>query len=323
MSTRPVAPPNADVAVPSPDLLAAEAALLDTVGVPVERGDVRVDLPGVEGGARLHYLTCGEGDPLVLLHGRGNAAAMFAPILRQLAESGRRVYALDLPGWGLSEKPRFTGHTAQDALDLWVAGVHGFLDALDLGAVELLGHSMGGFTALGMALAHPERVRRLVLLDAGGLGRQSQFDVRLYFWLKPERLHRWFGPRMTAYILNRDHRAAQISDDAFFRFNHLIATQADVIPSGGAAFDRWVSITGVHMELRHRLRELQMPVLLAWGDRDQVVPVSSAFAARKHIPYGSMVIFSNAGHSPYLERPDDVARVVSLWLDGHRVPTRV
>src|SRR5258708_21091443 len=109
----------------SPPLAAAEEALLATTGIPVERHEVVVS------GTRLHYLTCGEGQPLLLLHDRGNAGALFAPILAPLAER-RRVIALDRPGWGLSDKPRFPGRTPQDRLAVWVAGGPGLLDALRL-----------------------------------------------------------------------------------------------------------------------------------------------------------------------------------------------
>ncbi len=95
------------------------------------------------------------------------AAALFAPILAALA-AGRRVIALDLPGWGLSEKPPFTGNTAADAVGVWRAALLGFLDDQGLTQTDLAGHSMGGLAALAVALDAPERVRRLALIDLAG-----------------------------------------------------------------------------------------------------------------------------------------------------------
>ncbi|HEX4627510.1 MAG TPA: alpha/beta fold hydrolase, partial [Gemmatimonadales bacterium] len=189
-------PPATIVTAPPTALDALEIALLATTGIAVERRDVEV------GGVRLHTLACGaeEDVPLVLLHGRGGAGAGFAPILPQLAVR-RRVLTVDLPGWGLSEKPRFSGHTPEDALRVWVDGAMAFLDGQGLEQVDLLGHSMGGFTALGLALAHPERVGRLILVDSAGLGREMQLDVRLYFGLGPEKLHRRLGRRFTRFVL--------------------------------------------------------------------------------------------------------------------------
>src|SRR5579884_1412499 len=113
---------NRDHPHEQPDLRALEAALLATTGIPVEQREVQV------GGLTLHSLACGEGEPLVLVHGRGLAGALFAPVLRQLA-ARRRVVTLDLPGWGLSEKPPFTGHSAEDALAWWRGAVLAFLDS--------------------------------------------------------------------------------------------------------------------------------------------------------------------------------------------------
>ncbi|MGH2503155.1 MAG: alpha/beta fold hydrolase, partial [Ktedonobacterales bacterium] len=211
---------------PDAALLAAEDALLATVGVAVERGEAPAP-----GGARLRYLTCGAGEPLVLLHGRGSAGAAFAPILAALAGQ-RRVIALDLPGWGLSEKPVFRGRSPHDALTFWIDGVIALLDHLGLGVVDLLGHSMGGFTALGLALEHPERVGRLLLADAGGLGRNVPLDARVYFWLKPERLHRWFGRNFMARVMAQDGSSHSVPRDAAFEFAWAVTTQRDVIPSG-------------------------------------------------------------------------------------------
>jgi pimeloyl-ACP methyl ester carboxylesterase len=306
-----------DVASQPTTLLRAEEALLRTASVAVERGEA----PG-PGGMRLHYLTCGEGEPLVLLHDRGSAAALFTPIFAPLAAQ-RRVIALDLPGWGLSDKPIFTGRTPQDALRFWMDGVLALLDHLGLDSVDLLGHSMGGFTALGLALDHPDRVRSLLLTDAGGLSRTMALDARLYYWLKPERLHRWLGRDFMARLIAREHPGHPVPRDEAFEFAWHVTTQQAVIPSGARAFDRWVNLMGVHLNFLDRLLKLEQPTLLLWGDRDHVTPYADALHARKYVRYGRLVVFTGCGHSPFTERPADFARVVNVWLNGGNAPSRV
>lgn len=295
------------------DLHALEEALLRTAGIPIERRDVDA------GGLRLHYLACGEGQPLVLLHGRGNAAALFAPILRQLAER-RRVVALDMPGWGLSDKPPFTGHTPEDALRFWMDGVLAFLDSQGLAQVDILGHSLGGMTALGIALDQPDRIGRLALVDPAGLGRRIQLDVRLYFALGPEKLHRRFGKRFTRLAMRKGQAMA---DPAQFDFAHALLTQEAVIPSGARAFSKIVDLGGVHLDFVDRLSELEMPVLMLWGDRDQVIPYENGLAAMRLLRDGTLVALSRCGHSPYAERPDDFASVLLAWLDNLYVRPRI
>ena len=233
------------------------------------------------------------------------------------------MIALDLPGWGLSDKPPFTGRDARDALRVWMGGALALLDALGLDQVDVLGHSMGGLTALGLALDHPTRVSRLILVDAGGLGRTMPFDIRLYFWLKPERLHPLLGQRFMAWAMAQDDPRYRTLRDETFAFTWAVTTQPEVIPSGARAFDRWVSIAGVNFDLRDRLRELELPVLMVWGERDRITPYASALQARRRIAHGRLVAFTHCGHSPFAERPEDFARVVNVWLNGGGAPSRV
>jgi len=294
----------------------AEEALLATAGIPIERHDA------VVGDVRLHYLTCGEGDPLLLLHGRGGAGALFTSILPQLAKE-RRVLTLDLPGWGLSDKPPFTGQRARDTLAGWVESVAGFLDSQGLENIDLLGHSMGGFTALGMALAHPERISRLILVDAGGLGEDIQWDMRLYYALGAEKVHRRLGPRFTRLALRQGvGKHADELPPQYYDLAQALLTQAEVIPSGAAAFNRWINFSGVHLTLMDRLKELEMPVLLLWGDSDAICHYSSALVAARQLRDGQLVAFTHCGHTPFLERPDDFAHVLLTWLNGIYVPPR-
>lgn len=300
-------------------LLAAEEALLRAAApeVAVERGEITTPE-----GARLHYLSCGAGEPLVIVHGRGGAGAQFARLFPALAPQ-RRVITLDLPGWGLSDKPPFTGRDTDDALRVWTGGVLALLDALGLERVDLLGHSMGGLTALSLALDHPERVERLILVDSGGLGRTTPFDVRLFFWLMPERLFPRFGQRFMAWTMAQDDPRYKTLRDEAFEFTWQVYNQPEIIPSGGHAFNTWVTPLGVTIDLRDRLRELEMPVLLVWGERDRIVPYAEALRARRHIAHGRLVAFTHAGHSPFAERPDDFARVINVWLNGGGAPSRV
>jgi pimeloyl-ACP methyl ester carboxylesterase len=303
-------------------LLAAEETLLRAAApdVTVERGEVTA-----LDGARLHYLDCGAGDPLLLVHGRGGSGAQFAPLLSALAAQ-RRVITLDLPGWGLSDKPPFMGHNTADALAIWTAGVLALLNALDIERIDLLGHSIGGLTALQLALDRPERVNNLILVDAGGLGRTTPFDVRLFFWLMPERLFPRFGKDFMARILARDdsrYRTEPAAMAPLLDFAWALYNQPEIIPSGGRAFNRWSNPWGVNYDLRDRLPELQIPVLMLWGERDRVIPYSEALLARRRIAHGRLVAFTRNGHSPFAERPTDFARVVNVWLNGGGAPSRV
>ncbi|MGO8950726.1 MAG: alpha/beta fold hydrolase [Ktedonobacterales bacterium] len=298
-------------------LRVAEDAVLRLTGIPIERLDIEVD------SNRLHYLCCGSGEPLLLLHERGWAGATFAPILPMVSEQ-RQALTLDLPGWGLSDKPIFTGHSPKAALNVWMNGVLGFLDALGIDQIDLLGHSMGGFAALGLALEHPGRVRRLILVDPAGIGTDMSMDSRLYFGIGPEKLHRRLGRLFTRFILSMGGGSVHNElDEPMFDLYHALLTQADVIPSGARAFHTWINLFGIHLTLAHRLHELEMPVLMLWGDSDSLNPYDTGLHSIRSLRDGQLVAFTHTGHSPFAERPDDFAAILLSWLNGVYVRSRV
>jgi pimeloyl-ACP methyl ester carboxylesterase len=301
---------------PISSLRAAEDAVLRSTGIPIERQDIEVD------GTWLHDLTSGEGEPLVLLHDRGLCGASFASVLPMLSAE-RRALALDLPGWGLSSKPTFTGRNAEDALGVWMNGVLGFMDALGLPQVDLLGHSMGGFTALGLALEHPTRVRRLILVDPLGISNEMQMDSRLYFGIGPEKLHRFFGRRFTRRLMSPGSNLHPELEESLDALYHELLTQVDVLPSGARAFHTWINLTGIHLTLAHRLPELEMPVLILWGDSDSLAHYEIGLHVIRTLRDANMVAFTHTGHSPFVERPDVFGEILLAWLNGRYVRPRV
>ena len=122
------------------------------------------------GGHRIHYLAGGKGPPLLVVHGVASRADDGAPIYRELMRT-HRVYALDLLGYGDSDRPLDSDYSVTTQAEI----VRGFMDAVGLREADVMGVSMGGWVALKVAAEHPERVRRLVLVSSGGL----QFDTTL------------------------------------------------------------------------------------------------------------------------------------------------
>src|ERR1700722_248144 len=149
-------------------------------------------------GLDLHWAELGEGRPLALLPGRSDSHRTWLDVVPELARS-HRVLLLDLAGHGLSERP-----DASYALDWHAKIVGGWLEALGLEDVDLVGHSFGGGVALWMMLLeHRARIRKLALVSAGGLGRGVSFLLRLASVpLVVERFGQPFMGRGTRLALN-------------------------------------------------------------------------------------------------------------------------
>jgi pimeloyl-ACP methyl ester carboxylesterase len=255
-----------------------------------------------------------SGEPVVLLHGLASDSDTWDRAAPALAERGLRVLAVDLIGHGQSDKPRGTY-----LLDDFALSLAAFLDAVDVPAATLCGHSLGGAIAVHFGARYPERMRRLVLVSAGGLGREVHpmlraaalpvapavlrlaLHPRLVAWYARPRLHRTL--RLTpdnVANLRRARRALGADDgrDAFF------AALRGVIEPGGQR--------GSFIEMR-TLAE-HVPTMLVWNEKDPVIPVSHAHAAHEHLPGSRLVVFPGGGHEPHRRDADRFADVVAEFV---------
>ncbi|MBI4864590.1 MAG: alpha/beta fold hydrolase, partial [Candidatus Riflebacteria bacterium] len=126
-------------------------------------------------GCQIYYQDVGRGDPVVLVHGWPVSSLYWNNVIPDLARR-RRVLALDLKGFGRSDRPNCKAYRIADLAD----DLAGFLDELGIASADLVGHSLGGMTSLFLALSHPRKVRRLVAVAAPVHGPSS-----LFWYLKP------------------------------------------------------------------------------------------------------------------------------------------
>jgi len=253
---------------------------------------------------RMHLLEVRGDGPrptAVLLHGLSSAGAHLAPLIRALRPSFSRVVAPDLPGHGLSAMP--PADACFGDLDQALA------EAIDHVAhpdapIVLFGNSLGGFAAIRYALARPERVRALVVASPGGaaLPRHEHHAFMARFTMRSHADALGFVDRvLTARPLARHVMAWGIRR----RFSR---------PSLRALLD-----LAEHEDLltEHELARLAMPTLCLWGERDGVLPASAAAFFKRHLPaHARFEVPSRLGHSPYLERPDVVARRIVGFVDA-------
>jgi pyruvate dehydrogenase E2 component (dihydrolipoamide acetyltransferase) len=253
------------------------------------------------GGRTLQYLKIGEGErpPVLLLHGYGGDINIWVFNQEALAEVGRTVYALNLPGHGQSSKDVGEGN-----LGSFVDAVAGFMDEMGIEKAHLVGHSMGGAVAGSFALAHPDRVASLVLIASAGLGEEINAEYIEGFIVANRR--REMKNTLGLLFANPALVTRDLVNDVL-RFKRmdgvdeaLRATADKVFPEGKQA--DVPDLSG-----------LDTPILAIWGQVDQICPVSHS----ENLPDGARVeILEDTGHMPQMEAAGQVNRLIGEFLDG-------
>src|SRR6202521_2487404 len=275
-------------------------------------------------GVNIHYVCGGSGSPLVLIHGLGSSAAVeFYYNLEPLA-AHHRVLAIDLPGFSKSDKP-----VLEYTIELFVKAVKDLMASEGVERAALIGVSMGGRVALGLALESREMVERLVLVDALGVGTPRRVlayrilltkglgeltlrgTARALRRMNPATIRRFWG-----WDLQCPNRVNTLwTDERIANHGTLLAT-----PEYRAAYlSALRSISGMRqlrdgVAVENRLPELRMPTLLIWGGHDHIFPASQAQVAMRRIPNGRLEIFDDSGHTPQMEEPDRFNRLVLDFL---------
>jgi pimeloyl-ACP methyl ester carboxylesterase len=269
-------------------------------------------------GGRAHLLEKGEGPPVVLLHGTGNAAGFLLPLLDEL--HGVRVIAPDLPGVGLSDPIDLPADRYRDTAVAWLDGL---LDTLELDATTLVGHSGGGVWALWYALAYPDRVRRLVLIGPPALPRTScPLPMRLVATPGVGALLSRLAPPTPTSVL----RLARVMGEQVTLTRRpdlidlLVALGRDPVTDRAATAEirllvspfALLSRSGFRGRSRVRpgeLGQVAMPTLIVWGERDPLGGVSVAQAITDLIPHARLEVLPT-GHGPWLGEPERTAAAI-------------
>lgn len=260
-------------------------------------------------GCRLRYLVAGEGDPLVLVHGLGGAAANWLA-LAPLLLPGRRLIVPELPGHGGS-----SALPAAPSLSPYADRLGLLLDHEGAAPAAVVGHSLGGAVALRLALRRPEAVSALVLAAAAGISsatRSARYALTITGILKPG--------RKIAPHRGRVARSALLKRVVFGRWGAsdpaaLPPELVEALLAGPARHTDTLSAAKalVRDDLRPELEHVRCPVLVLWGARDNQLPVDDAFdyARRLRAP---LRVIADCGHLLIVERPAGCADAITGFL---------
>lgn len=302
------------------------AAFRETLD-PVQAAGPEARFADVEG-LRIHYKEWGpaDGPPLVLVHGTMAWSDTWRDIAAPLGEAGIHVLAPDIPPFGLSDRPssHVYSRASQSAL------ITRFADAMRLDRFALAGHSFGGGATIEAALAIPDRIDRLILLDVAlGLGREPSGPPLAALldtpWLRNVAIAATFtNPLMLGKGL-RDF----VHDDTIVTDERIAIYAAPLARRGTtAAVGDWF-MTGLFGDERHsraadvgNYRAFPAPVLVIWGREDTVTPLDQGEFVAASFARGDLKVLDQVNHIPHIEKPVEVIRLIrDFMLGGDPAPS--
>jgi pimeloyl-ACP methyl ester carboxylesterase len=281
----------------------------------MESRTIRVD--GLRARVVLEAGATSTRDPIVLIHGVGGWAENWRAVMRPLASTGRRVVALDLPGFGESERPGRVAHFGpEDAF--YPRFVLGAMDELGIRRAHLVGQSMGGSIAFMTAVTAPERTRSLVMIAPGGLGRDLWLFLRLCAVPGMSLIARLPRPpgaarnALASCFYDVSRITAELNEEAV-RYAH------PAFPEFVRALASGVGIRGVRRSLRDawiaRADRYPGPALVVWGRQDRVLPASGLADVRAILPKADVHLIEHCGHLAMAERPEEFLAAALPFLD--------
>lgn len=276
-----------------------------------------VELPG---GVRMHYRDEGNsnGPTLLLVHGFAASLHTWTQWTERLG-SEYRVVTLDLPGHGLTRAPAGYRGSIEDFRD----AVAAFANAQNLNRFMLAGSSMGGHVAWEYALAHPEQVEALILVDSAGW-RETSPDASqqgpLVFQLLRNPVTRPFLRDLDTTRLTRMGLISAFPKKSELVDSAMVSRYVDLSRAPGHRDIIMNLMTAAPPAASNeRLAALAMPVLILHGSQDNLVPLAHAQLFKDAIPQAELAIYDGVGHVPQEEIPHESAATVHGFLAHARV----
>jgi len=246
-------------------------------------------------GVNVHYRQEGQGDPIVLLHGFMGYLGTFSSIWDTLVK-GHELIALDLPGFGLSEKDTNFDYSKANLADVVAA----FLEERGIHEAVIIGHSMGGEVGQHLAIRHPSLVKKLVLVDTGGRYKRQQraFIVQARGrWVRMI-LKNLFSTYFIQHLFTRMSVHSKFNPDQDW-VRRSYAVNRRIPPE---TLMKFIADNRDPVSIPDP-KKIKSPTLIVWGKEDRLIPVSYARNYQMDIRKSVLVVLPDCGHIPFLENP--------------------
>jgi pimeloyl-ACP methyl ester carboxylesterase len=254
----------------------------------------------------LHHVESGAGPPVLLLHGLFDSLHTWQGVIPRLAPHCK-TYAVDLPGFG--ETPLPTDWT--DSLSGMMEAVIAFLDARKLPRISLVGNSMGGSLALGIAGRYPDRVEKMVLLNPYGLAEiPTVVGVAhpMFSYLLNQTMLEYCARTIYARSLYQTHLLTDALIEQVIQPFRALQRRKDLVRFLAGISQREMA------EIDARLPHIQQPILTIWGEEDRWLSEAHWMRLKHRMPQMQLLKLPQCGHLPQIDRPQETAEAILSHL---------
>jgi len=266
-------------------------------------------------GIKIRYIVKGAGSPLLLLHGFSEFLETWDFNIRPLSEC-YQVYAIDLPGHGLSDNPDTSYN-----ISFFTESATGFMQALGIDRTSIIGHSLGGLISLNIAINFPEKVSKLILESSLGLSddvlsfhKLCSIPVLTDADADESEVRAALDERMKRGFYAPDFIAEEVVERSY-RFMQMPGVKR--VPL--SILHNWLSVDGLKPEvvMIDKLHLIKSPTLLIHGAQDNIHPPELSQRACNLIPDARLKIFSECGHCPHIEKAAEFNEAVISFLKAN------
>jgi len=243
----------------------------------------------------INYKSAGQGPAILILHGWGGSSDSWIKTSEILAKNGFKVICPDFPGFGKSKTPK----------EPWeVSNYVNFIDELVKKTINepffLLAHSFGGRVAIKFAINFPQKLRKLILCNSAGIKPKPDLKTKIIFCLA-----KIGNAIFTPKPLTRFKDGAQ-------NLFYLFLRHKDYVKADGTMKETMKKV--VEEDLLPLLPQIKTKTLIVWGQRDKLVPIKYAYIFKEKIKNSELKILPKIGHSPHLEVPEKLTKVIIQFL---------
>ena len=259
-------------------------------------------------GMQVHYTDEGQGTPLILLHGIGSSLNTWDGWEEEL-KANFRIIRLDLPGFALTGP----NPTHEYSIEFYVSFIKSFLDALTIDACYMTGSSLGGYITWNVASAHPNLVKKMILIDAAGYPFTN--DTTPFVFKVAQTpiapLFKNTTPRfLIAHILKQVYGDdSKITDSVIDRYYDYARGEGN----RGAFLD---VVKSLQFTQYQKIKNIKTPTLLLWGAKDTWIEPQLGKRFHQDLPNSKLIMYPGVGHIPMEELPKQTAADAQLFLLG-------